>query len=485
MNVTEGSGTNVSVVLENFGKNVRFEPSLLLTPSDKNDVLACLEHYRDHKIRALGRLHSWSEAPVCQDVVLDLRNLNSVALQIHDDGSVYAEIEAGCTIDSALDYLRSHGGYTLPTYGMIGKQTMAGAIATATHGSGRASLSHYVSAVSVAAYDRLSGRARTYEWDGGEELLAARCALGCTGILLSVRMRVEPDYLIEEQTQWFERIDQVLDQERDYPRQQFYLIPWSWSWFAQLRRALTCDSSAVPGFAARIHRIFRLVGVDVILNGAVRLLSGKLSWWGAIRWHYRRVFPLIARSGMHVTDHSSHILTMRHDLYPHVEMELFVPAQHVVHAASFVEWVLRWCGGESPPMPAALAGDDFGRDVVDEIKALRGGYVHDHPITFRRVLHDDTLISMTSGDGDADAWFAISLASYRRDHDPFLRMASFMATTMASAYRARPHWGKICPLDTEEIATLYPALPRFRAQCASVDPNQAFVNDFARRVLGF
>ena len=64
-------------------------------------------------------------------------------------------------------------------------------------------------------------------------------------------------------------------------------------------------------------------------------------------------------------------------------------------------------------------------------------------------------------------------------------MAGFMATAMASAYRARPHWGKICPLDTEAIAALYPALPQFRAHCASVDPEHVFVNDFARRALGF
>ena len=221
-----------------------------------------------------------------------------------------------------------------------------------------------------------------------------------------------------------------------------------------------------------------------MLNGAVRLLSGKLAWWAGVRWFYRRVFPLVARSGMHVTDHASEILKMRHDLYIHVEMELFVPASHVTHAAAFVEWVLRWCGGESPEMPEALTGDDFGRDARGEVGALRGTYVHDYLITFRRVLSDDTLISMTSGD-EADAWYAISLITFQDDRRPFLRMAAFMAAAMASAYRARPHWGKICPLDAEDIQALYPALPRFRALCASVDPNQVFVNDFARRVLGF
>lgn len=471
------------MTLENFGRNVRFAPAHLVIPSDKNAVLACLDHHRGHKIRAIGRLHSWSEAAVCQDVVLDLRHLDRVALHLQDDSWGYAEVDAGCTIDRVLDYLRTHGGYTLPIYAIIGKQTMAGAIATATHGSGRASLSHYVSSICVAAYDPESGKARMFEWESGDALRAARCGLGCTGILLSVRIRVERDYLIEEKTQWFDRIDDILAQEGNYPRQQFYLIPWSWGWYAQLRRPLGAESGVGPSSTARIHRVFRRVGVDMMLNGVVRLMSGPLRWTDAIRWFYRRVFPLIARSGMHVTDHSSHILTMRHDLYTHVEMELFVPAPHVTNAAAFVEWVLRWCGGESPQIPEALFHDDFGRDVKSEIEALRGGYVHDYPITFRRVLQDDTLISMTSGD-EADAWYAISLITYQDDRTPFFRVASFIAASMASAYRARPHWGKICPLDTEQIAALYPSLTRFRAHCASVDPDRVFVNDFARRALG-
>lgn len=471
------------MTLENFGRNIRFEPQHLIAPSDKNAVLACLEQYRGHRIRAVGRLHSWSEVSVGHDVALDLRHLDKVTLTVHEDGSVDADIEAGCTIDGVLAYLRSHGAYTLPTCSIVGKQTIAGAIATATHGSGRASLSHYVSTVCVAAYDR-EGKARIYEWDGGDELRAARCGLGCTGIVLSVRMRVEPDYLIEEKTQWFERVEQVVDRERDYPRQQFYLVPWKWGWYAQLRRPLAHGTGAVPGIVARLHRAFRRVGVDIALNGAVRLLSGTLGWASAIRWFYRRGFPLIAQSGMHVIDDSSQILKMRHDFYTHVEMELFVPARHLTHAAAFVEWVLRCCGGESPQIPEALVEDALGPNVSEKIEALKGSYVHDYPITFRQVLHDDTLISMTSGD-EAAAWYAISLITYQSDHSAFSRMAGFMATAMASAYRARPHWGKICPLDTEAIAALYPALPQFRAHCASVDPEQVFVNDFVRRALGF
>jgi FAD binding domain/D-arabinono-1,4-lactone oxidase len=471
------------MTLRNFGKNVRFEPAELVRPSDKNAVVVCLERNRGRKIRACGRLHSWSEAAVSHDVVLDLRNLNKVRLEVHADGSASADIEAGCTIDSVLDYLRAHGGYTLPTCGIVGRQATAGAIATATHGSGRPSLSHYVTSVNVAAYDPESGRARIYQWRDGDELRAARCGLGCTGIVLSIGIAVQPDYLVEEITQWFDSIGDVLERERDYPLQQFYLIPWSWKWYAQHRRALTRESGSTRSATAPLHRLFKLLGVDIALHGVVRLLS-RLGWRVAIRWFYRRAFPLVARPGMRVIDDSRHILMTRHDIYTHVEMELFVVEQHVRHAATYVEWVLRCCGGEVLPMPKPLTDRDFGCDIATEIAALRGSYVHDYLITFRRVLADDSLISMTSGDNSVP-WYAISFITYRGDLAPFLRMARFMAATMASAFRARPHWGKVCPLRADDIASLYPALSQFREHCARYDQEQTFVNDFARQTLGF
>lgn len=139
--------------LTNFGRNVSFQPGVLVTPENSRQVVEYLERYRGRKIRAVGSLHSWSVAAVGEDVVVDVRRLNEMSLRIGDDGSVSVEAGAGCTGDQVLDYLHTHGGYTLPAYGIIGKQTVAGAMATATHGAARSSLSHYVEAVRVAAYD--------------------------------------------------------------------------------------------------------------------------------------------------------------------------------------------------------------------------------------------------------------------------------------------------------------------------------------------
>ena len=51
------------------------------------------------------------------------------------------QVGAGCTLGRLLEQLDSFTGRTLPTMGVIKKQTIAGIISTATHGSGKPGLS--------------------------------------------------------------------------------------------------------------------------------------------------------------------------------------------------------------------------------------------------------------------------------------------------------------------------------------------------------
>lgn len=467
----------------NFGRNVAIEARAVFVPKTEDDVLRLLREHRDRELRVLGSLHSWSEAALPGDVALDLRHFNNIELGTDaENGGAWAEVGSGCTIDRRLDYLRQDGRYTLPVYGIIGKQTIGGAISTATHGSGRSSMSHYVVAASVAAFDD-KFNAQLYRWEEGTQLAAVRCGLGCTGVILSVRLQLERDFEIEECGQWFDELEPLLKVARDHPRTQFYLMPWSWRWYAQLRRPVDPAVARVPGLAARILRLFRLVVIDVLLNGAIRYFASTARRRQHLPWLFKNVMPLLAPPGIRVVDESRRLLTMRHDLWTHVECEIFVPADALPVAASLVEWALRCCAGEKRPSTTDIVVDHFGAGILSEIAELRGEYVHDYVITFRRVLADDTLISMTSG--DIDEWYAISLITYQPELTPFLRVSRFLAKTMARTLAARPHWGKIFPLHTEETAALYPRLPEFRQFCASVDPRQVFVNDFARLMLGF
>ena len=51
---------------------------------------------------------------------------------------------------------------------------------------------------------------QTYEYKDGEALKAARCALGCMGVLLKVEMRTVAKYLVEETVRPYLALDDLL-----------------------------------------------------------------------------------------------------------------------------------------------------------------------------------------------------------------------------------------------------------------------------------
>src|SRR5262245_32838858 len=219
--------------IRNFGGNIRFTPRHVYTPTTEQEVLAILDRHADGKVRVLGARHSWSPAVVSADALVDLRRFKSVRVERGADGVVWATVGGGCRISRLLSELDRLADATIPSLGLITEQTIAGAIATATHGSGKPSMSHYAVEVRVAAYDAATGKARVYVWsdgqesprplpDGATELRAARCALGCMGIVLSVRFRCVPKHDVAETIVKCPTLDDVLAAEDRFPLQQFY-----------------------------------------------------------------------------------------------------------------------------------------------------------------------------------------------------------------------------------------------------------------------
>jgi hypothetical protein len=102
----------------------------------------------------------------------------------------------------------------------------------------------------------------------------------------------------------------------------------------------------------------------------------------------------------------------------------------------------------------------------------------------RRILPDDTLISMSSG--GTRSWYSISLISYEKPsrRDGFFRVMRFLAQAMARRFQARPHWGKLCPLPAHELISLYDRFGEFREVCQDFDPQGLFQNDWTRELLG-
>ncbi len=426
----------------------------------------------------VGRLHSWSEAPRGDDIVLDLRHLNAVQIEERDDGT-WATIQAGCQIKKAVAELDRRAGVTLPSLGLIDEQTIAGAVSTGTHGSGKHSLSHYVGEVTLATYDAATGEPVIRKVDGGAELLAARCSLGCMGVILSIGLQCRGQYCVEEHFRVLERLEDALAAEEEYPIQQFFLVPFLWRFLAQHRREVEVRRS----FLAPIYRIYWFLAIDlglhVVLTALVRLFrSRKL-----IRFFYRHVVLATIPRGWKVVDKSQVVLTMQHELFRHIEVEIFVRRSRLAKALGFVRELLQHCDGDSAALQDTTRSRLDEHGLSDSVGALLNGYTHHYPICVRKVLPDATLISMASGDDEP--YYALSFISYDRPHerDAFFKFADVLTQTSARLFGARPHWGKVCRIDSQLAEQLYPRLAEYRHACGLMDSGGVFRNQWLEDVI--
>jgi FAD/FMN-containing dehydrogenase len=193
--------------ITNFGGNQGWY-SICYTPASEAELLEILERDPGVTIRAIGSGHSWSDTAANSDIALDMSAFNSVT-PIRTNGQDLVRVGAGCRLQDLLDRLHAATDRTLPTLGAIKKQTISGAISTATHGSGRQSLSHFVAAVRMVVFDA-SGHPVIREFTEGAELLATRCGLGCVGIILSVDLHTVPKYLVKETLRFYESVEQII-----------------------------------------------------------------------------------------------------------------------------------------------------------------------------------------------------------------------------------------------------------------------------------
>lgn len=120
--------------------------------------------------------------------------------------------QAGITL---VDLQRQLASYNLGmrNFGSISTQALGGVISTATHGTGIAFkvLSADVMALTIMLADgSVVACSRDHEKD---LFLATLCGLGCTGLILTVQLRVEPAFVLREvqETLPFDEVLENLD----------------------------------------------------------------------------------------------------------------------------------------------------------------------------------------------------------------------------------------------------------------------------------
>ena len=461
----------------NFGGNIELSSESLYAPRTEAEVLEILERHRGQSIRAVGRLHSWSQVLNVHDVVIDLRHFDRVILS-DETNPTTAVLGAGLQIKNALIKLKKHD-LTLPSLGLITEQSIAGATATGTHGSGKQSLSHFIQEVTLAHYDPETGRPTLRVISDGDELRAARCSLGCLGIVLSVKMTVRPTYRVEFQLHEVRDIQSVFDSEESYPLQQTYFLPWRWSYVLHQRR----ETSRPRTKLYWLHRCYWLLtfdlGLHFVLITAARILRAPR----LVQVLFKHILGKTVIQRWKVVDDSVPALTMEHEWFRHIEIEMFVTRTKLPEAMKQLQAVLELGAGVLKATENEFTSHSKVCWSKEEADRFRGQYTHHYPICIRKVLPDDTLISM--GSSDDEPWYAISLISYEKPNrrQGFFDFANLICKVLMETCDARPHWGKVCPISAVQAAKAYPRLTEFNQIRELLDPHEVFSNEWLKQVI--
>lgn len=193
-----------AVTVTNAWRNVTFTPAEIAEPSDLDEVLAALRSARERglAVKAVGGGHSMNNVYRTDGVLIDLRRLSGV-LSV-DRANQTATLAGGTTLGDAIVALHREQLH-FPSLGSWHTQTIAGAIATSTHGSSlvHGSLSDIVTGAEMMLAD---GQVVTLA-DGDDLLPAVRCHLGCLGLLTKVTVRLVPAFFLSCRIETFDAPD--------------------------------------------------------------------------------------------------------------------------------------------------------------------------------------------------------------------------------------------------------------------------------------
>src|ERR1700691_6060505 len=179
----------------NWAGDQRCRPAAIERPTSIAEITAALERaaLRGETVRAVGSGHSFSDIALTGGRLLTLERMNRV-LDV-DRATGLVRVQAGIAISELNARLAEHG-LALENLGDIDVQSIAGAISTATHGTGARlrNISAQVAELTLVLAD--GSTLRCAEEIDSEVFRAASVGLGALGVIAEVALRCVPAFTL-------------------------------------------------------------------------------------------------------------------------------------------------------------------------------------------------------------------------------------------------------------------------------------------------
>jgi L-gulonolactone oxidase len=424
----------------NWAGDQRCEPVAIERPGTREELAEVIRRAgeRGLSVRASGSGHSFTDIALTDGVMVRCDDLDRVLSVDAEAGLV--KVEAGIvlgTLNRKLDDL----GLAFENLGDIDRQTLAGSIATGTHGTGARfrSVSAQIEAVDMVLAD---GSSLELGADDPAGLAAARVGLGSLGIVYAATIRTVPAYTLDrtDRPRPLEETLATLDElTAAHDHFEFYVFPHTD--VALCRESRRTYEPPRPRPTALVYA--QEVMLENWVGGAFALAAR----------HLPAQIPRIARVAASGTGRSrkvdrSYKVFASERRIRFTEMEYGIAREH---AAEAVRRVLQ----------------------VAARPELRVAY----PIEVRFAAADDAILSAAHA---RDVCYIAVHQDRKLDWEPYFRGVE----EIMDACGGRPHWGKRHFQDAESLAPRYPGWGEFEALRDRLDPERRFSNAYTKRVLG-
>jgi L-gulono-1,4-lactone dehydrogenase len=427
--------------MRNWAGNQRWMPAERRTPGSAGEIAEIVAdaHRAGRHVKVIGAGHSFTAAAATDGVQLTLDRLDQVVEVDHSTGRM--TVGAGIRLHRLNEALAG-AGLAMPNLGDIDQQSLAGAIATATHGTGLA-LGNLATAVVGLELVTGTGELIRCGTDVESELLrVARVGLGALGVVTEATLQCVPAFNLHAR-ETVEVLDDVLDGFADHAAAvdhfELYWMPGSRR--CQVKRNARTDEPPAPQprwAYVRDKWLGENVGFGLVCRVGRRFPTTT-----------PRISRLVssAISERDLVDRSDRVFCSPRRVH-FVEMEYGIPVEHVPDAVRCVRRLT-----ETLPTPVLF------------------------PIEVRVSAADD--IPLSTGFGRTSGWIAVHQYRGMPYEEYFAGVERIM-----DEYGGRPHWGKLHGQRAATLAPRYPQWHRFAAARDRLDPDRTFANPYLDRVLG-
>jgi len=345
---------------------------------------------------------------------------------------------------------------SLPNFGVINKQTVAGALATGTHGSG---LKHRSLSAQIEYLRIITASGEVLEinsdvvWRIGNNEVnlwdAASISLGMLGIVTAVTFRCEPLFYLKSEESVIE-FDEFIERMDDYARRYEYFKAW---WFPHTDKVYLFKTARIDHYDEK-NKLEKFTIEQKMRDREIDEVTA----------------PLFIKSN---DDPSLIPIVNKYclDYY-------FTPRTRIGNSFEIL------VHDETVPMVVS----EYGLPVVDNSHkkallefrdTLEGSEHKTHfPVDLRYARQESSWLSPSY---NQDTFYIGMCVREYRKKEVHPSMQLFFE--VMKKYNARPNWGKLSDLSKAALEERYPRMNDFRELRNSLDPDGVFQNEFLRSVF--